>query len=58
MLAIDDAEGASAVRFVRANAVKGITVEEVLKRAVRSPSTLERRIKRLLGRTIKAESPG
>lgn len=55
MLAIDDAEAASAIRFVRENAVKGITVEEVLKRAERSPSTLERRIKRLLGRTIKAE---
>jgi LacI family transcriptional regulator len=55
MLAIDDADVSSAVRFVRENAVKGITVEEVLKRAVRSPSTLERRIKRLLGRTIKAE---
>lgn len=55
MLAIEDEEVASAVRFVRENAVKGITVEEVLKRAVRSPSTLERRIKRLLGRTIKAE---
>jgi LacI family transcriptional regulator len=55
MLAIDDAEVASAIRFVRENAVKGITVEEVLKRALRSPSTLERRIKKLLGRTIKAE---
>lgn len=55
MLAIEDEEVASAIRFVRENAVKGITVQDVLKRATRSPSTLERRIKRLLGRTIKAE---
>jgi LacI family transcriptional regulator len=55
MLAIDDVEVAGAIRFVRENAVKGITVQDVLKRAERSPSTLERRIKRLLGRTIKAE---
>ncbi|MBX3426362.1 MAG: XylR family transcriptional regulator [Pirellulales bacterium] len=55
MLAIEDEEVASAIRFVRENAVKGITVGDVLSRAVRSPTTLERRIKRLLGRTIKAE---
>jgi len=55
MLAVEDEEVASAIRFVRENAVKGITVQEVLARATRSPSTLERRVKRLLGRTIKAE---
>jgi LacI family transcriptional regulator len=55
MLAIEDEEVASAIRFIRENAVAGITVREVLARARRSPSTLERRIKRLLGRTIKAE---
>jgi LacI family transcriptional regulator len=55
MLAIDDIEVASAIRYVRENAVKGITVEDVLKRAERSPTTLERRVKRLLGRTIKSE---
>jgi len=55
MLAIDDMEVASAIRFVRENAVKGITVEEVLSRAEKSPTTLERRVKRLLGRTIKSE---
>jgi LacI family transcriptional regulator len=55
MLAIEDVEVASAIRFVRENAVKGVTVQDVLSRASRSPSTLERRVKRLLGRTIKAE---
>ncbi|MCA9237572.1 MAG: XylR family transcriptional regulator [Planctomycetales bacterium] len=55
MLAIEDEEVASAIRFVREQAVKGITVGEVLARATRSPTTLERRVKRLLGRTIKAE---
>jgi LacI family transcriptional regulator len=55
MLAIDDEEVASAIRFVRENAVRGITVQNVLALPSRSPTTLERRIKRLLGRTIKAE---
>jgi LacI family transcriptional regulator len=55
MLAIDDVEVATAIRFVRENAVKGITVSDVIARAIRSPSTLERRVKRLLGRSIKAE---
>jgi LacI family transcriptional regulator len=55
MLAIDDEEVASAVRFVRENAIKGISVRDVLALATRAPSTLERRVKRLLGRTIKAE---
>ncbi|HMP05149.1 MAG TPA: XylR family transcriptional regulator [Lacipirellulaceae bacterium] len=55
MLAIDDEEVASALRFVHENATKGITVQDVLARAARSPTTLERRVKRLLGRTIKAE---
>jgi LacI family transcriptional regulator len=55
MLAIEDEEVASAIRFIRENAAGGITVLDVLERARRSPSTLERRIKRLLGRTIKGE---
>lgn len=55
MLSIDDDDVASAIRFIRENAVRGIRVQEVLARAKRSPSTLERRIKKTLGRTIKAE---
>ena len=55
MLSVEDEEVASAIRFIREKAVEGIMVQDVLKRASRSPSTLERRIKRILGRTIKAE---
>ena len=55
MLSVEDEEVASAIRFIREKAVEGIMVQDVLKRASRSPSTLERRIKRTLGRTIKAE---
>lgn len=55
MLSVEDEEVASAIRFIREKAVAGILVQDVLKLATRSPSTLERRIKRILGRTIKAE---
>ena len=55
MLSVEDEEVASAIRFIREKAVEGILVQDVLKLASRSPSTLERRIKRILGRTIKAE---
>ncbi len=55
MLSVEDEDVASAIRFVREHAVDGIQVQDVLKRVNRSPSTLERRIKKILGRTIKAE---
>ncbi len=55
MLSVEDEDVASAIRYIREHAVEGIQVRDVLKRANRSPSTLERRIKKLLGRTIKAE---
>lgn len=54
-LSIDDQEVAAAIRFIRENATKGILASEVVARAERAPSTLERRVKKLLGRTIKAE---
>ncbi|MEQ8848891.1 DNA-binding transcriptional regulator [Botrimarina sp.] len=54
-LAIDDEEVAAAIRFVRENATQGLRVTDVIQRAARAPSTLERRVKRALGRTIKAE---
>ncbi len=54
-LAIDDLEVAAAIRFIREHAVEGIRVSDVIARADRSPSTLERRVKSILGRTIKAE---
>ena len=55
MLSIEDTDVAAAIRFIREHAVDGIQVRDVLKRVDRSPSTLERRIKKILGRTIKAE---
>lgn len=55
MLSIEDEDVASAIRFIREHAVDGIQVRDVIKRVQHSPSTLERRIKRILGRTIKAE---
>lgn len=55
MLSVEDADVAFAIRYIREHAVEGIQVQDVLKMVQRSPSTLERRIKRLLGRTIKAE---
>lgn len=55
MLSVDDEEVAAAIRYIREHAVDGIRVSDVLARANRSPSTLERRIKKILGRTIKAE---
>lgn len=55
MLSVEDEDVASAIRFIRENAIAGIQVKDVLKRVNRSPSTLERRIKKILGRTIKAE---
>jgi len=55
MLAIEDEDVASTIRYIREHAVNGIQVKEVLKRVNRSPTTLERRIKKILGRTIKAE---
>ena len=55
MLSVEDDEVAATIRYIREHAVDGIQVKEVLKRADRSPSTLERRIKKILGRTIKAE---
>ena len=55
MLSVEDPEVANAIRYIRENAIKGIKVSEVLAKASKSPSTLERRIKKILGRTIKAE---
>ncbi len=55
MLSVDDEDVASAIKFIRENAANGIRVQDVLSRARRSPSTLERRLKATLGRTIKAE---
>jgi LacI family transcriptional regulator len=55
VLSIEDEDVASALRFIREHATSGIQVRDVIANARRSPSTLERRIKAALGRTIKAE---
>lgn len=54
-LLIEDQEVAKAIRYIREHATEGIRVAEVVAMATKSPSTLERRVKKLLGRTIKAE---
>lgn len=55
MLAIDDPDVESALRFIRENANEGVRVSDVVAQASNRPSTLERRFKKTLGRTIKAE---
>jgi LacI family transcriptional regulator len=55
VLSIEDHDVAAALRFVRENAANGIRVSDVLATVGNSPSTLERRVKATLGRTIKAE---
>jgi LacI family transcriptional regulator len=55
MLAIDDLEVAKALRFIREHACEGIHVSDVLAQTNHSPSTLERRIKALFGRSLKSE---
>ena len=55
VLAIEDQDVATAVRFIRAHALEKIRLRDVMTRVRHSPSTLERRVKATLGRTIKAE---
>ena len=54
-LAIDDQEIARAVRWIRENACQGITVNEVLAQVPLSRTILNRRFKKLLQRSPKAE---
>jgi LacI family transcriptional regulator len=55
VLAVEDEDVAGALRYIRERATEGIQVRDVIANARRSPSTLERRIKATVGRTIKAE---
>jgi LacI family transcriptional regulator len=55
MLSIDDEDVATALRYIREHATEGILVRDIVSRTRNSPSTLERRFKAILGRTIKAE---
>ncbi len=55
VLATEDEEVIRAVRFIRENACEGIRVSDVLSHVLLSRSTLEPRIKAVLGRTISQE---
>jgi LacI family transcriptional regulator len=55
LLWVDDEEVASAIRYIREHACEGIAVRDVLNQTSNSPSALEKRVKKTLGRTIKAE---
>lgn len=51
IVAVDDARLASALRFIREHACEGIGVDEVLRAAPMSRSTLERGVRKALGRS-------
>ena len=55
ILAIDDADVAKAVHYIRRHAFEGITVEDVLGEVPLSRRALEHRFRRRLGRTPKEE---
>lgn len=55
VVAIENKDLAASVRFIRENACRGITVEDVLRAAVMSRSALERQMRRVLGRSPAAE---
>jgi LacI family transcriptional regulator len=55
VLSIDDQDVADAMRFIREHASEGISVREVVGSVRHSPSTLDRRFKSTVGRTVKAE---
>ncbi|MBL8792659.1 MAG: XylR family transcriptional regulator [Planctomycetia bacterium] len=55
VLAVEDADVAAALRFIRERAADGLRVEDVLRHVAVSSSVLERKFRRFLGRTPKAE---
>jgi len=55
ILAIDDADVAKAIHYIRRHAFEGITVGDVLKEVPLSRRALEHRFRRRLGRTPKEE---
>jgi LacI family transcriptional regulator len=55
VLAIDDADLAEAIRIIRQHARRGISVPEVADKAGLSRRVMERRFRRLMGRSPKAE---
>lgn len=55
MLAIDDADIAESVRFIRDHACEGVRVSDVVRHVALSRSVFERRFRQIVGRTPKAE---
>ncbi|NOX54049.1 MAG: helix-turn-helix domain-containing protein [Planctomycetes bacterium] len=55
LLAIEDADVAKAARFIRENAVRPISVTDVLRQVPLSRRSLERRFKKILGRGVAEE---
>ncbi len=55
VLAIDDPDIASAVRFIRQNACDGVTIDRVAASVSLSRSVLQRRFKAIVGRTLHEE---
>ncbi|WP_430453157.1 XylR family transcriptional regulator [Rhodopirellula europaea] len=55
VVAIDHPEVASALAYIRQHACEGLTVDEVLQNVAVSRSTLERQLRRYLGRTPQQE---
>jgi LacI family transcriptional regulator len=55
ILAIDDADVARAIHYIRRHAFEGITVEDVLREVPLTRRALEHRFRRRLGRTPKEE---
>ena len=51
VLAIDDPDIATAVRFIRENAMSGINVSDILRNVPLSRRVLENRFQKILGRT-------
>ncbi|MFN7293115.1 MAG: substrate-binding domain-containing protein [Pirellula sp.] len=55
VVAIEDPTIATALQYIRQNACRGISVEDVLKNASLSRSSLERKVRKHLGRTPQEE---
>ena len=55
VVAIDDDEVAAALRYIREHACRGVSVDEVVRSSTVSRSTLERQVRKYLGRTPQEE---
>lgn len=55
VVAIEDGDIASALRFTRDHAYQGVSVDEVVRNSPVSRSTLERQVRKYLGRTPQEE---